>query len=319
MINRINPGLDAHQPPSPREEGILGFPAETLATDMHGLYHRRDTTRSDEVLEELSQLVDVPQRIPIQLYQAWAELGWKTQHGTGDSLVRFTEKLFEEFEELSAAVEDYAADQTAENRGALLEELGDVLWCTLALTSNSGRSLESPIKNLVGQYVQGIRWVRPGPVEVEPTWRSSGVEVATKFDHLEAGDLDHLFESGFEPTRSAIMNLHEEGYDYEFVDDVVTEIGWMVGMMITAANIQYTPADKTTLNQDYILAEEFINRGDIVASRSAYMTLLCMHLGWRLAAIFPSDVIAHNVLKVSGRMKRGRIDKADGDRSAESE
>lgn len=234
------------------------------------------------------------------------------------SLERFAAKLNEECGELQEATLNYFENPDSESdRQELISEAGDVMWLTWALASNAGVSMEAALKQLTNRYVHGIRWVRPGPEDVEPTWRDAAIAFATKFDHLRIADFDAMIAAGFEPTVSTHMNIYED-FDYELPEDILRDIDYLTKLLVRSVGQQYGKTESSDQDPQLVLtSQEFARRGEAVGELASRVTLLAAHFLWRIAGVLPSQIFTHNIKKVSGRVSSGLVDKTDGERPAE--
>ena len=96
---------DQYRAPGPIDTGYVVGPVDLqpLPQQHDGLYFRADLTLDPEALADALQS-DIG---TVQDYQHWAETGWKTAHGTYDTVKRVGKKLEEESEELRRASVDY--------------------------------------------------------------------------------------------------------------------------------------------------------------------------------------------------------------------
>lgn len=293
-------------PKDPQVVGGLHLPTPTIQTK-DGLYNRDDVELN--IAEVTVRLQDGSAGATIQDYQYWGELAWKTEHGTYDSVERFSSKLAEEQEEVLSAlsVAERASPLYVPKEDINLE-LGDALWCMAALTSNGGGDIDAGMKRLLFRYVCGTSWV-VGGVPQAPPWREKAGELATKYEPITFKEVDELLEAGFEPSASPVMNVLDPRGDEEDVSD--HQINW--GMIILSAQVmarrQYGREEGNS--EGFVLEGKYEELAHELGELAASAFFEAAFIGSRATGASLSEIIGLNVKKLTGRVEQNQIDKTD--------
>ncbi len=295
---------DRYRPTGPSEPLILDVSEfDHLIEERDQLFYRQDQIALEQLAGEI--LAD-PSQASITTYQYWAETGWKTEHGTYKSVLRFSEKVREEYEEFA---EVFQAHNGTIDHHELIAEAGDVLWCLSALSSNGGVSIDAHLKTLLYSYVRGIAHM-VGNQKTPPVWRPQAAALASKWEALTVQDLTNLVRSNFEPTPSPVMNVDAD----EFFDEPLRHV-WSLGCSLQAITFQhdrqYGYNDKPTLVEEFNLHGQVL--GDLAARSVLDLVFIVHHLS--SGEVSFADVIEHNVQKISARINQQLVDKSDGKRS----
>ncbi len=79
--------LRTYTPITPTSPFITDIPAlDHQITQIDNLFYRQDAA---DFAELVAAVLDDPSQASLLDYQRWAETGWKTEHGTYDSVIRF--------------------------------------------------------------------------------------------------------------------------------------------------------------------------------------------------------------------------------------
>lgn len=306
------------------DERVLanGFPS-VIAEDDKGLFYpvRGQDDPQQVERQRAEAILENPAHSTLQDYQYWAESGWKTPHGTYAAADRFGKKVYEEHEELHLAIKalknaKYDDKPVKPHVSKVLHELGDVLWCMSAEASNASVGLDESMKNTLYRYVMGMQhWAGSEPVE--PSWRPAAARLATKYGLITVGDIDELIAARFEPTPSPVMNVDADEFE-NGVEEHMNSLLFNVSAARNASEMQYGYGEGATASEKFLIMPEYYHKmgsvvGELVATSILEIAFIAKWaLGKRLGA-----VIAANVTKVSGRIQKNLVDKADGKRPNE--
>lgn len=294
------------EPQSPFIVGTSHF--DRHVTELDGLFYRADRPDFKALTD---QILAKPAETSLRDYQYWAEAGWKTEHGTYESVARFSGKAIEEGGEFAEAARAFnVADRSGYDD--LLGEAGDVLWCLTALANNGGADLDRATKDLLYQYLHGIRYMKAGQEEL-PSWHEIAGDLATQGTILTAQDLHELMKVRFEPTPSPIMNLFEpEFFNEEPLDHVTSLYAYLIHMT-SMQERQFGYNDtRTTHAQFRHQAQEL---GNSAARCLLSLNFITYHVTEGEMTL--AEIIHHNVAKISGRVAHKLVDKTDGERPTE--
>jgi len=308
---------DRYMPPNPSGEGHVIPPMGGMSTApklRNGLYYRGDIPMDASALAaELTEGGGT-----ITTHQYWAEMGWKTAHGTYDSVQRFGLKIQEESGELVEAIVDYRRNRTAAARDHVIEEMGDLGFCATALACNAGASIDSNLKYMLYQYTTGILWFDHTGQPVEPTWRSQAAALATKYTAITMQDIDGLMEAGFVPLPTTVMNVHdpEDGEDGPHLSDWLHELDLHVMTLEGRSHEQYAwgGAHDTLERSHMVLSPAFEAMGWHIGNVVAKFCLDTAYVARAELDSSLSEVVRANIAKVMHRIATNRIDKSDGPR-----
>ena len=311
-------GPDTYQGPSPLDGANVVPPASLQPAPAlrDGLYFRRDIAHDPAVLAEAIN----GDGGTVQDYQYWAETGWKTAHGTHSSVARFGRKLDEERAELAQAAVDFLREPDEAHQRDVVSELGDVLLCLTALTSNASASIDSSLKLHLYQYVMGIQWIDRRGETIEPTWRPLAASMATKFGQIAIAEVDELIEAGFVPLPSPVMNV----FDPDDPEDMPTLFDWSswlvtdVAVLRGLAEQQYAwgGARDTERVSYMMLPDGFRNAAQAIGQQAAKFYLEAAYVARHDLGATLSSVMRANVAKIMPRIAQRLIDKTDGPRNA---
>ncbi len=229
----------------------------------------------------------------LRTYRRWVELDWKTEHGTLDSADRFSTKLKEEFTE-SIEEFDYRTprndrpDRSIRPPDQLASELGDIGWCTIALASNAGISIEETIKQ--GLRNQDLRL---------------GLKPAGKITLL---DIDYLLACGHQPHFSPYEPAYEVGDVYTDYDELnpYTNLRLYASMLANGCERQFDNRVSTNIVDPLVAG--------YIAPLAGKLLEITAYYSWQWALPF-HKVVADNMRKITQRVASRQIDKADRPRS----
>lgn len=305
---------NGYKPVVPNDEAVMTPLSEHREPRVRdGLFYRSDLEMD---LGQLAiNLIEHPFEASVQDYQYWSEAGWKTPHGSYDSVERFANKLVEEQAELTLAV----FEDLRTTRDHVLEEAGDVLWVTTALASVAIADIDSGLKNLLFEYVMGVQHFKDGEV-IEPRWRQAAAKLATKYGQITISDLEGLIREGFEPLPSSVMNIYDPEEDNEDVDQHLLTVMALGFSIKNAIQQQYGGDSESRAEGDitYPLPSAFYEYARTIGGLSARMYLELAFITERSVDRGLSDVVSMNVAKISERINSGTIDKTDGERNPEA-
>ena len=304
---------EGYQPFEPNDRHILnGYPDSPPNAYLDsGLYYRSDSPLTYEELSEI--LIQGSADNELKDYQYWAESAWKTQQGTGESALRYMDKLAEEHEEFKIAcdaVRFAPEDFELAKRDEAILEAGDVLWCIAALACNGGADIDAGLRSVLFRYVRGIKHYRK-TIPEDPYWRDAAASLAVKSGQLTFMDLDTLFKSGFEPTPSQVMNTYWPDEVQELEEHYVTSVALMAMLgVLLERQYAYTDDNRLVMNSAFNAVSPHI--GEISAS-------LLLETLYVAKTVLPEvkigQIISKNVSKISQRVKNNQVDKSDGNRS----
>ena len=247
-------------------------------------------------------------------YQKWAESGWKKPHGTYEAALRFIGKLFEEVDELQQADKIFMNNKdelkSPEYAHDLLSELGDVLWCTTALASNSSADIDSALKIRMYEYTMGLNFYDDGAKMTAP-WRNDLAMLATSESNIKLSDISEVIAEGFEPQPSTAMNLEYDDSKLEIFQhmDMLKNLTFNLRSIVDQ---QYNYGETENL---YIMPELYDDRAHIVASLAAEVYLNIAYIARERLDTPLEGVVAVNMAKINARIESQRVDKIDGNRS----
>jgi len=298
---------DRYQSISPSDPWVLGTSEyEHRIVNHDKLFYRQDQKPPIDLITELQGA----EQIGLTSYQYWVETGWKTEHGTFDSVQRFSQKLEEEAGEFGQAIGEFQAHQATLDD--VISEAGDVLWCLTALTSNGAASIDAQLKTLLYQYTRGVMHVIDGE-DCPPRWRDVSASLSTKWSELTTQDIDQLIAESFEPLASPIRNVFDaEKYEGD-VGDHLRDLHYNLFAMTRIQERQFGYQDTlVTLGEFNQHGQQL---GDLAARSILELAFITRHATAGEASL--TNVARHNVDKISGRINQGRIDKSDGERSVD--
>lgn len=297
------------RPIEPRSPYILGSSVyDRHITEVDGLFYRSDRPDFEELT---AAILDNPSDTSLRAYQYWAEAGWKTEHGTYDSVQRFSGKAIEEGGEFAEAARDFNPGDR-EGYDELLGEAGDVLWCITALANNGGVDLDRATKDLLYQYLHGIRFIEAGEERL-PSWHDVAGDLATQGSLLSARNIGELMKVRFEPTPSPVMNIFESEYFNEEPLNHLTTLFYLLVHMTSMQERQFGYNDTLTTESQFRRKAQELG----VTAAQSLLDLTFITYNLTDGEMTLAEIIHHNVVKISGRVQQQLVDKTDGQRPAE--
>jgi hypothetical protein len=278
-----------------------------------------------------SQLAVGDPKASLQGYQYWAELAWKTPHGTYDSVDRFGEKAIEEFTELSVEYVNYRKAERSKAdlqdqsyidvRKRLIDELGNAAFCITALASNSGAGLDAGAKRTFYDYVMSINHTDSNGKDMKPAWHDVLAPLATKYELLTLEDVDTAITAGLEPTYMTVINMPNPEEEWHSIGDYIQ-------MMLTDAYIlrgiaenQYNYGetnDDCSKSTVYVMPEVHRALANQISDNAVRTLLRLAYVTRRTLRIPFTDVIEANITKIDQRVELGQADKTDNPRTVQN-
>ncbi len=304
--------------PGPYLYGMSDNPTVFKRDD--GLYSRQEI--DDAFLAKIDQTMTItPESLTMQDWLLWLQHAWKAEHGTAEAAKRFGAKLVEEYDELSKALRTHLFSPTELTREEAISEAGDVLWCLGAAVTNAGVSFETILQTRLLKTAMGTL-VIDEPQSRYPVWREKALEVATStLTPMNIGDMDELFDVGYEPHASTAMNIETDFNDPEEKYEALDQ--WQLDQLLSVIfknNLEQQfggePGDEEHLEQLYGVGMSDATRyKEAIEEIAPYIILRTMYTIRVMTSATLSEVIAKNYKKISARIDAGRIDHADGERS----
>jgi NTP pyrophosphatase (non-canonical NTP hydrolase) len=290
-----------HKGLSPNDLHVIGGRPPVEVRLKNGLYSRNDIDLDMDIVTQ--RLID--KQATVLDYQYWAELNWKTKHGTSSSVERFTDKLREEQGELLKSIADQELPKDINS------ELGDVLWCTSALASNGAADIDAGMKNRLFRYVVGTQWIKSNQ-GFAPVWREKAAELAVKHGPLTLHELDDLVSAGFEPSISPVMNID----DYEEQDALADHLNNLTiaieGSRVFAERQYGWESDKE--DKSFVIEARFEQLARALGEQVAEVFFEVGFIGNRETKTSISQLAQQNVEKIGGRVAHNQVDKTDNPR-----
>jgi hypothetical protein len=290
----------------PDPEQVMG----SMQASMHvpavrgGLYYRSDVNHDMATIE--GRLLLGEDDATVLDFQDYVESAWKTRQGSRESVERFSGKIDEEIIEYHEALSDLLGRQTP-TQEAIKEaelELGDLVWCTTALASNGGAPIDVGLKTLLFRYVCGTQWI-VDEVEVLPVWRQTAHELSGKFHPISIAEIDGLIDVGFEPAPSPVMNIFDPEAPEQTIDQHLLNMVMALSSAKLIAGHQYSTGETVVMGGRFDnLALELGELAARVFLEAAYINSNTTHSGL-------ISVIGKNVAKISDRVAKNHVDKAD--------
>jgi hypothetical protein len=288
MEGAISPFSEQLLDPSPgHETGDYRFDGHFYQTVDDEEYARRQS--------EVNKYIDggIPS-MPLDVYQQWVELDWKQPQGTYTAVLRWRDKLEEEAtRETPDALYEYAANQDTTSREAAIDELGDTLWATCALTSNAGLSAD--------QATQSYLWGDGLISHREPRLTLGQIDEI-------AGDITNT--PWFTPLDSIDP---EENIEFIKYDEMEPERNLFYRSMslIFLCEKQFGHGEQDGFTLGWY---QMIGQNEI-APRAADHIMTIAWYACHFAGSSLSEVAETNIHKIRKRVAANLIDKEDGDRS----
>jgi hypothetical protein len=268
-----------------------------------GLYYR---SRIFPALQSAVQDCVIGERefnkLPVDAYQSWVETGWKEPHASLAAVSRFRQKGIEEAREVEDAYKEF---MESKNNTHLVEELGDYAWVTVGFANNGGVVTSDSIKTRLYDYGMGTKIIEDGKFNY-PVWYDTAMRLAIKRNSLTLGDIDDLNNAGFMPRFSPAMNV------YQFEDQIcspeyVFDLSPFAVFMAGINEQQYDDENRIVTGSQFM--EHSNHLGKLVAE-SIFRVAAIAH---KEGSSF-SEVVRQNVIKISGRIETGTVDRSDGKR-----
>jgi NTP pyrophosphatase (non-canonical NTP hydrolase) len=304
MDRFINKGSEAYRPFAPRQPGIFSNAAEvTSVVERDGLFY----LAAERSHGEVNTLTD---------YQEWCEAGWKQQHGTYAAASRFIDKLVEEVGEMKGAREafrDAGKDRDGAEAVELLSELGDVLWCTTALASNSSADIDAGLKMRLADYTDGVNDYSAGIGAQPASWRMDAALAAHAFSDLSFDAITDLVRKRFEPLATPVMNIYDDEPQFSITGHIELVMMNAYGMKgLVDQQYGYGEADRA-----YVMLHLYDTKATDIATMAAEVYLNVAYIAHYELGLTLSDVVKKNIEKIERRIQAGRVDKSDGTRDTQ--
>lgn len=226
-------------------------------------------------------------------YQQWAELGWKEPHGTAAASIRFLNKLNEEIGELVEA-NNNVINQHKNNDDwnyNFLEELGDIMWCVTALSSNSSADINSALKASVLDHV--VDQINCSNSSLEP-WQNQATNISFSNSDIKIFDIDQMIKRGFEPQIIPYESENNVEDHIEWLSLYAHEIGHHIDLQYNNPGASY---------DDHI---------DRIAKLASDIYLNIAYIAKNGVGGSLNEVVEINFNKLNKRRLTNRIDKSDG-------
>lgn len=266
----------------------LPYTTMPVYKDEHGMFQPgppRDVLRRRANIAGFVEGWALTDEIPISIYQEWAELDWVQPHHTYLAVNRFAEKISEEAGSEAPQtinlekVANVAEPSDLESK-QIVDELGDVLFCTSALASCVGVNLERAIAHYLVDEVGHTKIV------------------------IKAGDLDQLIASGWRPRFTPADDREE--YDLFTDFDELNPRDCLFGMYSYISTI---PRQIYHYGEQIMVGKVHDMYADVTYGQEfAKMTVFLAYFAKRWANKNFSDVVQSNVIKITARAQQGKID-----------
>lgn len=229
-------------------------------------------------------------------YQSWGETAWKEPHGTFRAYDRFYRKLDEEINELIEA--DYILKHNPQSEKAknhLVEELGDVMWCITALSTNSSININNALRLNI---MERLHDQYSSKTSIYKRWTNQAFNISFGEAHINLSDVDKLIENGFKPKK---ITANHNGEIAECVDNLLGNL----------YNLQSSIND---LNDGVCI---FKASSNYINENVSNIYLGIAHTAYERLGLGLSDVVNRNTQKINARINANRIEKSDGERSGD--
>lgn len=296
MVSLLN-DPEAHRPHGP------GFGSSYLDIDdaLPQEFYQPASEKHIELTKSLFERVEKDPNvdIPIDLYQAWCELNWKTPHGTTASIERATTKLKEEIielaEEISMPEHKYLVQK-------IEAELGDVLWCATAISSDLRINVKHGLMMLMTRYGHNIRKFEDGST---PAWVKRAQALA--FDNtLTTACVDSVIDEGYQSEEAAVMLIDDNHMITNAeINDAMAHLDINTKMLISIAMTNY---------EDDIYQTGEVYRAETVEYLIARIYMDIAFLAKHTAESSLRSVSIKNIQKLSLRVDNNQVDKTDSPR-----
>ena len=288
---------EAHRPHGPRFGSSYKEVDNITPQDFYQPASEKQIELAKSLLERAEKDPDFD--VSIDLYQAWSELNWKTPHGTAASIERTTKKLNEEVMELS---EELGMPEYKYSAQRVESELGDVLWCATAISSDLRINVKHGLMMLMTRYGHNIRRFEDGST---PAWVKRAQALA--FDNtLTTASVDSVIDEGYQSEEAAVMLIDDNPkITNAEIDDAMAHLDINTKMLISIAMTNYegdiyqSGGVYRAYEVEYLIARIYMDVA-FLAKHTANSSL--------------AEVSRKNVLKLSDRVSNNRIDKKDNPR-----
>lgn len=295
----------------------VGLPYATVrrnavTQDDRGFFSRHDI----DYIDLAERFTANPKAFGLTDWQLLNQASWKAEHGTLAAARRFNDKHFEEIDEFSDALSVYDGSNRAKR--AVASEAGDVLWCLLALCSNSGARLETAIQRKVLAESLGNVLLDDNRRPITPTWKKVAGKVALRnITQNTLGDLEKLFKKGYIPTDTTGFLLPEDEFNDPYETIPTREfLRLTAGILENMVQIQFEDEAETGLHL-YQTPSSFAYRGEQIAAVAAGMFMSVAYAAKYVADARLSDIARVNYAKTTARVIANLVDKTDGARPKE--
>ncbi len=250
--------------------------------------------RQDEI--DRHSGVPASAKMPLSVYQDWAELDWKEPQGTFAAGSRWMTKLDEEaIQETPDALYEYASSSQGPGlRQAAIGELGDVLWVTSALLSNAGQRADSAVQ----RYLWG-----------------DGL-VSHREKELTLGKLDEIVaDLANTPWFSPIDAFDPPELDADMIK--VDEMEPRKSLFSRAKSLMILCAQQFGHGEEdgFTLGFYEVHGKEKIAPAAAELLVTVAWYARHFADSTLAEVVGANIQKLRPRVAAGMVDKEDGDRS----
>jgi NTP pyrophosphatase (non-canonical NTP hydrolase) len=295
----------------------VGLPYATVRRnavmqDDRGFFSRQDI----DYIGLAKRFTTDPKGFGLTDWQLLNQASWKTEHGTLAAARRFTNKHLEEVDELSDAIELYDGSSTAKH--AVASEAGDVLWCLLAICSNSGARIETAIQRKVLAESLGNVLLDRNQKPIVPSWKKTAGKVALRnITQNTLGNLEKLFRKGYIPTDTTGFLVPEDEFNDPY--ETLPTRGLLrltAGILQNMVQIQFEDDTEADVHL-YQTPSSFAYQGEQIAAVAAGVFMNVAYAAKRVADVELSDIATENYAKTTARVIANLVDKTDGERPAE--
>jgi len=281
---------ESHRPHGPRLGTAYELDLKPNPTDFYQPPSSEQRKLADTLPHEAETLEQF--NVTLDDYQAWCELNWRQPHGTAASMGHLVAKLIEENHELKEEIYE-SSKRSAED--GLVSELGDILWCVTAISSDLRINVKHGLMMLMDRYGHGTRNFEGGSL---PAWVKEA-QTLTFDDRLSAKQLDDLINNGYEPLESSDLLIDEPGEITDVdIEDTVRSLEFNSRFLISLARMNYEPD---------IYQSGAVQRGEEIEHLVARIYLDVAFLAKHAAASSLTEVIRANILKLSDRVSQNTI------------
>jgi len=239
----------------------------------------------------------------ISNYQQWAELGWKEPHGTPQASARFLGKLNEEIEELIEANSNLLSknDNYEYHINNFIEELGDIMWCVTALSSNSSADISQALKfSILDHTLSQIADIDKN----NKPWKNHAIDISLSKSNIAIHNIDNLISRGFEP-KIIVQDSNIK------VEEHIEWLSLYAHEMDHYIDLQYSLTKSSTQDNPAAIYDDY---ADKIASIASDIYLNITYIANSRLGETLGNIINMNVRKLNQRMQNNQIDKKDNPR-----